>query len=43
MANNIAFAKNCTGIIDETYKRASVSDCLTSGARMVRAGRGAHD
>ena len=43
MANNIAFAKNYTGIIDEVYKRASVSGCLTSGARMVRAGRGAKE
>lgn len=39
MANSIAFAKNYTGIIDEVYKRASVSGCLTSSARMVRAGR----
>lgn len=38
MANSIAFAKNYTGIIDEVYKRASVSGCLTSSARMVRAG-----
>lgn len=43
MANSIAFAKNCTLIIDEVYKRASVSGCLTSSARMVRAERGAHD
>ena len=38
MANSIAFAKNYMGIIDEVYKRASVSGCLTSSARMVRAG-----
>lgn len=38
MANSIAFAKNYTGIIDEVYKRASVSGCLTSSARMVRTG-----
>ena len=43
MANSIAFAKNYTGIIDEVYKRASVSGCLTSGARMVRAGRDAKE
>lgn len=43
MANNIAFAKSYTGIIDEVYKRASVSGCLTSSARMVRAGRGAKE
>lgn len=34
MANSIAFAKSYTGIIDEVYKRASVSGCLTSGARI---------
>lgn len=43
MANSIAFAKNYTGIIDEVYKRASVSGCLASGARMVRAGRDAKE
>lgn len=44
MANSNAFAKNYTGgVIDEVYKRASVSGCLTSSARMARAGRGAHD
>lgn len=43
MANNIAFAKNYTGIIDEVYKRASVTSCLTSPARMVRSGRGAKE
>lgn len=43
MANSIAFAKNYTGIIDEVYKRASVSGCLISGARMAHAGHGAHD
>ena len=36
MANSIAFAKNHTVIIDEVYKRASVSNCLASGARMMR-------
>lgn len=43
MANSIAFAKNYTVIIDEVYKRVSVSGCLTSGARMVRAGCGAKE
>lgn len=43
MANSIAFAKSYTGIIDEVHKRSSVSACLMSGARVVRAGRGAHD
>lgn len=43
MANSIAFAKNYTGIIDEVYKCASVSGCLTSGERMVRAGRAAKE
>ncbi len=43
MANSNAFAKNYTVTIDEVHKRASVSGCLTSSARIVRAGRGAHD
>lgn len=34
MANSIAFAKNYTEVIDEVYKRASVSGCLTSSARI---------
>ena len=41
--NSIAFAKNYTGIVDEVYKKASVSSCLDSGRRMVRAGRNAHE
>lgn len=44
MANSNAFAKNYTGgVIDEVYRRASVSGRLTSSARIVRAGRGEHD
>lgn len=43
MANSNAFAKNYTGVIDEVYRRASVSGRLTSSARIVRAGRGTHD
>ena len=39
-SNNIAFARNYTAVIDEVYQRASVSGCLNSGRRMVRAGRG---
>lgn len=38
MANSIAFAQNYTGILDEVYQRASVSSCLNSGRKMVRAG-----
>lgn len=43
MTNNIAFAKNYTGIIDEVYKRAAVSSCLNSPRRMVRSGRNAKE
>lgn len=43
MANSIAFAKNYTGILDEVYQRASVSSCLNSGRKMVRAGRNAKE
>ena len=43
MANNIKFAKNYTGILDEVYQRAAVSRCLNSGGRMVRAGRNAKE
>ncbi len=38
MPNNIAFTRNYTSVIDEVYQRASVSGCLNSGRRMVRAG-----
>ncbi len=34
MANSITFTRNYTGIIDEVYKRDSVSGRLTSGARI---------
>lgn len=43
MANNIAFAKNYTGIIDEVYQKAATSTCLNSGRRIVRAGRNAKE
>lgn len=43
MANSIEFAKNYTGILDEVYQRAAVSNCLNSGGRMVRAGRNAKE
>ena len=43
MPNNIAFAQNYTGILDAVYQRASVSGCLNSGSRIVRAGRHAKE
>lgn len=43
MANDIAFAQNYTGILDEVYQRVAVSGCLNSGRRMVRAGRNAKE
>lgn len=43
MANSIEFAKSYTGILDEVYQRAAVSNCLNSGGRMVRAGRNAKE
>lgn len=42
-SNNIAFARNYTSVIDEVYQRASVSGCLDSGRRMVRAGHNAKE
>lgn len=42
-SNNIAFARNYTSVIDEVYQRASVSGCLNSGRRMVRAGHNAKE
>ena len=39
MPNSIAYTQNYTSILDAVYQRASVSGCLTSGRRMVRAGR----
>lgn len=43
MANSIEFAKKYTGILDEVYQRAAVSNCLNSSANMVRAGRNAKE
>ena len=43
MPNLIACTKNYTSILDAVYQRASVSGCLTSGHRMVRAGRNAKE
>ena len=43
MANQIAAIKNYTAVLDKVYQKASVSGCLTSGGRMVRAGRNAKE
>ena len=43
MANQIAAIKNYTDVLDKVYQKASVSGCLTSGGRMVRAGRNAKE
>ena len=43
MANNIAAIKNYTDVLDKVYRKASVSGCLTSGGRMVRAGKNAKE
>ena len=43
MANNIAAIKNYTDVLDKVYRKASVSGCLASGGRMVRAGRNAKE
>ena len=43
MANSIEFAKSYTGILDEVYQRAAVSNCLNSTGRMVHAGRHAKE
>ena len=43
MSNSIAYVKNYTTILDEVYQRASVSGCLGSGRRMVRAGHNAKE
>ena len=43
MANQIAAIKNYTKVLDAVYQKASVSGCLTSGGRMVRAGRNAKE
>ena len=43
MSNSIASVQKYTAILDEVYQRASVSSCLNSGRRMVRAGRNAKE
>ena len=43
MANQIAAIKNYTDVLDKVYQKASVSGCLASGGRMVRAGRNAKE
>ena len=43
MSNSNAYTKNYTSILDVVYQRASVSGCLTSGRRMMRAGRNAKE
>lgn len=43
MANQIAAIKNYTKVLDAVYQKASVSGCLASGGRMVRAGRNAKE
>lgn len=43
MPNQIAAIKNYTAVLDAVYQKASVSGCLTSGGRMVRAGRNAKE
>ena len=43
MPNSIAYTQNYTSILDAVYQRASVSGVLTSGRRMVRAGRNAKE
>ncbi len=43
MANQIAAIKNYVSVLDAVYQKASVAGCLTSGGRMVRAGRNAKE
>ena len=43
MANSISYVKSYTSVLDEVYKRASVSSCLNSPRRMARAGRNAKE
>lgn len=43
MPNSIAYVQNYTTTLDRVYQRESVSGCLTSGPRMVRAGRHARE
>ena len=42
-SNSIAFARNHTSVIDEVYRRASVSGVLNSSRRMVCAGHNAKE
>lgn len=43
MANSIAYTRNYTSVLDEVYKRAACSTCLSSPRRMARAGRNAKE
>lgn len=43
MTNQIAAIRNYTNILDAVYQKASMSGCLTSGGRMVRAGKNAKE
>ena len=43
MPNQIAAIKNYTAVLDEVYRKAPVSGCLTSGGRMVKVGRNAKE
>ena len=43
MSNAITYTQNYTSILDAVYQRASVSGCLTSGRRIVRAGHNAKE
>ena len=43
MPNSIAAIKNYTTILDRVYQREATSSCLSSPARMARAGRNAKE
>lgn len=43
MASSIAYVRNYTSVLDETYRRAACSTCLNSPRRMARAGRNAKE
>lgn len=43
MANSIAAIKNYTTVLDRIYQREATSSCLSSPARMARAGRNAKE
>jgi hypothetical protein len=43
MANTIALAKAYTGLLDEVYQAASVTNDLTSDASLIRAGANANE